>query len=263
MTPFLAMVRKELAVLFGSPLAYVVLTLVALVSSLIFFDHLRVYNQILFVFASTTMGGFETDTIPDYVNLRDQVFFPVMENLGFVLILLVPMITMRSFAEERSRGTDELLVTTLLTPGQIVLAKFVVTLAFVALMMVTSFVYPALAIREGGLGLEHLLAVFLGLLFLASGLAALGLACSAFSRNQLVAAVAALALGFVLWDFSWASGFLTEGSMRFLDGISFHPHYRFFAEGVVILSHVAYFVGVVIVCFALARFSFDLRRVAG
>ena len=94
-------------------------------------------------------------------------------------------------------------------------------------------------------------------------LAALGLVCSAFSRNQLVAAVAALALGFVLWDFSWASGFLTEGTMRFLDGISFHSHYRFFAEGVVILSHVAYFVGVVIVCFALARFSFDLRRVAG
>ena len=263
MRPFLALVRKEAAVLFGSPLAYLVVTLVALVSSIIFFEKLRFYNQILFVFASNTMGGFETDTIPDHVNLRDQVFLPVMEDLGFLMVLLVPMITMRVFAEERSRGTDELLVTTLLTPTQIVLAKFLVTSGFVALMITASFVYPALAIREGGLGLEHLLSVYIGLLLLSTGLAAIGLVCSAYSRNQLVAAVAALAAGYVLWDFSWASAFLGEGAIAFLDAIALHPHYRFFAEGVVILSHAVYFVGLVIFCFALARFSFDLRRVAG
>ena len=66
---------------------------------------------------------------------------------------------MRVFSEERSRGTDELLVTTSLTPNQIVLGKFVVTFAFVALMMAGSFVYPAMAIREGGIGLQHLAAV--------------------------------------------------------------------------------------------------------
>ena len=71
MTPLRAMVRKELAVLFGSPLAWLTLTGVGLVSALLFFDNLRVYNQILFLYASTTMGGFDTDTIPTYVNLRD------------------------------------------------------------------------------------------------------------------------------------------------------------------------------------------------
>ena len=55
------------------------------------------------------MGGFETDTIPDYVNLWDAVFFPVMETLGLTLIGAVPLLTMRVFAEERARGTDELL----------------------------------------------------------------------------------------------------------------------------------------------------------
>ena len=103
----------------------------ALVTALIFFDHLRVYNQILFLYASTTMGGFDSDTIPDYVNLRDTVFFPVMETLGITLIGLVPLVTMRVFAEERARGTDELLLTTRSRPARSSLAKFAATFLFV------------------------------------------------------------------------------------------------------------------------------------
>ena len=118
MTPLRALMRKEFATLFGSPMAYLALTMVALVTALIFFDHLRLYNQLLFVYATTTMGGFETDTIPDYINLWDTVFFPVMEALGLTLLGAVPLVTMRVFAEERARGTDELLLTTHLTPAR-------------------------------------------------------------------------------------------------------------------------------------------------
>ena len=200
MTPLRALVRKELASLFGAPTAYLALTMVALVTALIFFDHLRLYNQILFVYASATMGGFASDSVPDYVNLWDSVFFPVMETLGLTLIGTVPLITMRVFAEERARGTDELLLTTRLTAGQIVLAKFAVAYLFVALMMAVSFLYPATAIEQGGLGLEHLAAVFLGLTLHGIGLASIGLACSAFTSSQLVAAVSAWAVAFLLWD---------------------------------------------------------------
>ena len=146
MTPLHALVRKEFASLFGSPTAYLTLTMVALVTALIFFDHLRVYNQVLFVYATTTMGGFDTDTIPDYINLWDTVFFPVMEVLGITFIGAVPLVTMRVFSEERARGTDELLFTTHLTPFRIVIAKYSVTFAFVILMVAVSFIYPATAI---------------------------------------------------------------------------------------------------------------------
>ena len=205
MTALRALMRKELASLFGTPTAYLALSTVALVTALIFFDHLRLYNQILFVYASATMGGFASDSVPDYVNLWDSVFFPVMETLGLTLIGIVPLITMRVFAEERARGTDELLLTTRLGPGQIVLAKFAVTYLFVTLTMAVSFLYPALAIEQGGLGLEHLAAVFLGLTLHGIGLASIGLLCSAFTSSQLVAAVAAWAAAFLLWDLSWAS----------------------------------------------------------
>ena len=263
MRPLLALIRKEIAVLFGSPMAYLSLTLVVLVTALIFFDHLRLYNQILFVFASSTLGGFESDTIPDYINLRDTVFFPVMETLGITLIGVVPLVTMRVFAEERARGTDEFLVTTHLSAGQIVLAKFAVSYLFVTLMMGASFVYPAMAIQQGGIGAEHLLAIFLGLFLHACALASIGLACSAYTSSQLVAAIASWAVGFVLWDFSWASPFVGETTSRFLDAISLHLRYGSFAEGIVSLANLAYFVGLSMVAAAVARFSFDWRRVAG
>jgi ABC-2 type transport system permease protein len=256
-----ALLRKELASLFGSPAAYVTLTLVALVTALIFFDHLRLYNQILFVYASSTMGGFDSDTIPDYVNLWDAVFFPVMETLGLTLVGAVPLLTMRAFAEERARGTDELLVSTPLTPGRIVLAKFAVAFLFVTAMMTASFVYPASAIERGGLGAEHLAAVYVGLTLHGIGVASIGLACSAFTSSQLVAAVSGWATAFVLWDFGWIEPFVGEDAARLLDTISLHPRYGAFSEGIVALDNVVYFGALTLVCMALARFSFDLRRV--
>ena len=261
MAPLLALIRKELTSLFAVPTAYLALTMVALVTALIFFDHLRIYNQVLFLYATTTMGGFSTDEIPDYINLWDTVFFPVMETLGLTLIGAIPLVTMRVFAEEKSRGTDELLLATSLTPTTIVVGKFAVTFLFVVLMMAVSFVYPATAIQQGGLGLWHLTSVFVGLTLHAIALASIGLVCSAFASSQLVAAVSAWAIAFVFWDFAWIHPFVSEGVAGFLDSISLHLRYGSFAEGVVSLANVVFFGGVVLVALAIARFSFDLRRV--
>jgi hypothetical protein len=109
--------------------------------------------------------------------------------------------------------------------------------------------------------MEHLTAVFAGLLLLGLGIASLGLACSSFTSSQLVAAVSAWALGFVLWDFSWANAFLSERSAAFLEKIALHPRYGSFSEGIVALEDVVYFLALALVAMALARFSFDLRRV--
>jgi ABC-2 type transport system permease protein len=263
MTRVLALMRKELQVLFGSPIAYLVLFTTALVTALVFFEHLRLYNQILFVYASTTMGGFETDTIPDHINLRDTVFFPVMEQLGLLLLIPVPLVTMRVFAEERARGTDELLATTRLTPTLTVLGKFAVTFFFVALMMVVSFVYPMTAMAQGGLGLQHLVSVFLGLLLLAIGIASIGLACSAFTRSQIVAAATTVAIAYLLYDFGWTHSFVSEGLAGVLDVVSLHPHFGRFSEGLVHLDDIAYFAALAAIAGAAARLSLDIRRVGG
>lgn len=263
MRAFLALLRIELLQLLSQPTAYLTLTGVATITSLLFFDHLRVYNQLLFVYATTTLGGFAADTIPDHVNLWDQVFFPVAEQLGITWLAALPLVTMRSFAEERARGSDELLLCAGIGPGAFVLAKFAVAFVFALLLVATSFVYPATAIARGGLGAAQLASVFLGLCLHALAVSSLGLACSAFTRSQLLAAVSGWASAFVLWDFSWAFPFLSERSAAWLDALSLHPHYSAFAEGQLDLGHAAYTAALAVVCAALARLSFDLRRVSG
>ena len=263
MTPLLALMRKEVTVLFASPVAYFVLTMVALVTSITFFEHLGLYNQQLFLFASSSMGGFESDTIPDYINLRDTVFLPVMEQLGLLILLPIPLVTMRVFAEERSLGTDELLMTSLLSPGQIVLAKFGVTFGFIVMMITVSFIYPASAVVSGGLGLQHLLAVYLGLVMLGIGIASVGLVCSAFTGSQIIAAVSTVGITFVLYDFHWTFGFVSEATAGVLDAVSMHPHFGRFSEGLVALADIVYFLAIAIIAGALVRFSLDLRRVGG
>ena len=263
MSALRALIRKELAVLFLSAVAYGVLVMVALVTALVFFEHLRLYNQILFVFASSTMGGFESDTIPDHINLRDTVFNPVMDQLSLLLIIPIPLVTMRVFAEERSRGTDEWLVTTGLSASQITLAKFIVTLGFVVLMMAVSFIYPVTAISQGGLGLQHLIAVFLGLTLLAMGIAAIGLVCSSFTTSQIIAAAATVAIAFVLYDFGWTNAFVSEDVAVFLDAIALRTHFRTFAEGMIFFDDIAYFAGLIAIAFSLCRAAQVLRRVSG
>jgi ABC-2 type transport system permease protein len=259
--PLCALLRKEVSILFGSPVAYVTLTAITLVTALLLFDHLRVYNQILFVYTSNVMGGFEGGTVPARVNLQDQVFVPLMEQLAITMIGLVPLVTMRVFSEERSRGTDEFLLTSLLTPNQIVVGKFIATFFFVAVMLAASFVYPAAAVLRAGLGAEHLLAVYAGLLVLGFGLAAIGLACSAFTSSQLVAAVSAYAVAFALYDLGWLNPFVGERAAETLSLLSLQPRFAPFAEGLLTLADGVYFAGLVAVCFVLARLSLDLVRV--
>jgi hypothetical protein len=78
-----------------------------------------------------------------------------------------------------------------------------------------------------------------------------------------VAAIASWATAFVLWDFSWAHGLASEGMAAFLDGISLHPRYASLSEGIVDVADLAYFVGLTLVGMAMARLSYDLRRVTG
>ena len=263
MTAFAALVRKEAAVLFASPIAYLVLTTVAILTAITFFEHLRLYNHQLFLYASSSMGGFESDSIPDYINLRDSVFFPVMEQLGLLLLLPIPLVTMRTFARERDTGTDELLLTSGASPLQIVAAKFSVTYAFVVLMMGVSFVYPVTAIVQGGLGMQHLVAVFIGLALLGIGIASIGLVCSAFTKSHVVAAAATIALTYLFYDFGWTYAFVSAGVADVLEEVALHPHFARFSEGLVALADIVYFACLAAAAAAVVRASLELRRVGG
>jgi ABC-2 type transport system permease protein len=85
--------------------------------------------------------------------------------------------------------------------------------------------------------------------------------CSAFTSSQLVASVTAWVIAFVCWDFGWIHPLSNESTAAILDALALRPRYSGFAEGIVSLADIAYFIALVAVAMAVTRFSFDLRRI--
>ncbi len=257
-----ALFRKELRTLFASPIAYVVLTAFVSLSGIYFFQHLVNYNRLLFVFQSQGLGtvSFDQGTVPAQVNSLNELFIPFAGDLSLFLLAVIPLITMRVFAEERSHGTDELLLTTPLRSWEVALAKHATTYIFVMLLLATSSIYPAIVVAEGRLGTAHLGALYLGQLGLGVAVAAVGLACSSLTQSQLVAAIVAYAIPFVMLDFGWLEPAVSEATANLLRQVAIQSHLDTFARGVLELRQVVYFASAAVLGFAVSIASLDLTR---
>jgi ABC-2 type transport system permease protein len=256
------MVRKELRQVFSSPIAYVVLTVYVALTGIYFFQHLVSYNQLLFVYQSEglTAGGFDQGTVPSQINVLNEVFVPSSDDFGLFLLVVLPLVTMRVFAEERANGTDELLSTSGLRPWEIALGKHLATYTFVCLLLLGSALYPAVVVLRASLGFEHLFALYLGQLCYGCAVASLGLVCSSFTRSQIVAAALGYAIPFVLLDFAWLSNTVSESAASVLREIALLSHYGSFARGVIELRNVVYFAGVAVLGWILSVASLELAR---
>jgi ABC-2 type transport system permease protein len=257
-----ALFVKELRTLFASPIAYVVLTAYVALSGVYFFQHLLNYNRLLFVFQGEGIGtsGFDTGTLPLQVNSLNELFIPAANDFSLFLLAVLPLVTMRVFAEERAQGTDELLLTTPLRTWELVLAKHATTYLFVMLMIAASAIYPAMVVIRSQLGLDHLLALYLGQLSYGVAIAAIGLACSSITSSQLVAAMIAYAIPFALLDFAWLEPLLSESAAALLREVAILGHLDGFTRGVIELRHVVYFSSATVLGFVVSMASLEMSR---
>ena len=143
MRNILAIAAKDLRSYFVSPIAYVVLTGFLLLGGWFFFNLLARFNFLLNMYLS-----FRNPEAMERLNLNDFVIAPLLHNLSVILVILVPVITMRSFAEEKRTGTYELLMTSPLSVTEIVLGKFLGAFAFVFVMLLLTAVYPLILRRS-------------------------------------------------------------------------------------------------------------------
>ena len=257
-----ALAKKELRQLFGSPIAYVVLTVYVALTGIYFFQHLVSYNQLLFVFQSEgmTSANFDQGSVPSQINVLNEVFVPSAEDFGLFLLVVLPLVTMRVFAEERANGTDELLLTSGLRPYEVALAKHAVTYGFVVLLLAGSAIYPAVVVLRAGLGFEHLVALYVGQLCYGCAVASIGLACSSFTSSQIVAAALGYAIPFVLLDFAWLSNSVSEAVASALREVALLSHYGSFPRGVIELRHVIYFASIAGLGWLASVASLELSR---
>ena len=166
----------------------------------------------------------------------------VVFQAATLLLLLIPLVTMRLLAEERRHGTLEMLLATPVREPQIVLAKFAASMTLVVAMLAPTVVYPLVLAFFGQPEWGPIYSGYVGLLLLASLLSAIGLALSALTSNQVVAATLALGLSLLLWMIDTLSAVLPAPWDELFLHVSLLARFTPFATGAMYLSDAGFFI---------------------
>ena len=178
MTNILAIVKKEWRGYFASPIGYVVLGMYALVFGLF-------YAVGLYFFLQQSMAGPQMGGGP--LNVNQMLIRYVFQNSSIVMVFVVPLITMRTYAEEKRLGTVELLMTSPITDFQILAGKFLGAMSLYAAMLGLTVIHIGLLFFYGNPEWKPILTGYLGLLLLGSCIVSIGLFFSSLTKNQIVA----------------------------------------------------------------------------
>jgi ABC-2 type transport system permease protein len=213
---FLALAVKEIRALFVSPIAYAVIAVFLVLNGYTFAVTLAMTRQ-------ATLA---------------HIFF----QAAMQLVLLVPLVTMRQFAEERRGGTLELLLTAPVRESGIVLAKFTASMVVLLAMIALTLVYALVLGRFGNPDWGPVYGGYLGLVMLAGALVSIGLAVSALTANQIVAAVVSLGIFGMLWAIDAWAALLPAPVDNWVLGLSLLARFTPFAVGAMYVSDFGFFV---------------------
>jgi ABC-2 type transport system permease protein len=228
----LAVFQKELKYYFVSPIAYVVLTVFLVISGYFFYNILSIFlERSMFAAMQSQQFGGPPPSI-DVPSLVSRNFFGVLST---VILFMLPMITMATFADEKRRGTMELLLTSPITNLQVILGKFLASLSFFAVMVLPTLFYLIFVIAYSSPKMTWgpILSGYLGLLLLGGSLISLGIFISTLTENQIVAASVTFGAFLILWviDLSARSGGTTLQEV--LGYLSILNHFEDFSKGVI------------------------------
>jgi len=224
MRAFRALLGKELAIYFGSPLVYLV--------AAAFLAYTGYYFHSDLVYFLTFGFG---------MNIMENFWQLVFMDVRLVLIFSVPLLTMRLLAEERRLGTLELLVTYPVSDGAIVAAKLTACLIVVFVLIAATALYPLWVYRVQPFDMTPLIAGYLGLALLATACASYGLFVSAMTESQVLAGFLTAMPLLLLWLLSWNEAANAQIAMPVVQALSLFNHFQPFAVGIVEARDVFYF----------------------
>ncbi|HSL24269.1 MAG TPA: ABC transporter permease [Vicinamibacterales bacterium] len=251
----LAIAGKELRSYFASPVAYIITGLFAIAFAFFF-----VNTVAWFVQRSMGMDQFGGG---QPVNVNQDVIRFVLSQAAVLMLFLLPMITMRTYAEEKRSGTMELLLTSPLTDVQIILGKFLGALALYAGMLFVTALYIGMLYKFGRPEVKPLIAAYLGLLLLGGAFISVGLFISSLTRNQIVAAVGTFTLALMLWIIDWVGDQAGPTTREIVSYLSITKHFEDFSKGVIDTKHVVYYLSFITFGLFLTAKSVDTERWRG
>jgi len=179
------------------------------------------------------------------------------------MLLLIPLLTMRLFAEEKKLGTIELLFTNPIRDVEIVLGKYLACFTVFFLMLVLTILYPILLEVVYSLEIAPLAAGYLGLLLLGASFIACGTFISSLTENQIVAAMSTVGVLVFFWFIDWNEGIAGEKAVQILHQLSLFEHFSNFSKGVIDIADIAYYISLIAFFLFLTLRSLESRKWRG
>jgi ABC-2 type transport system permease protein len=247
LTNVLAVLRKELRTYFAFPLVYILSAIFLAISGWFFYTDL-----VFFV----TMA-FNQDIIQNYWQL---LFVDIGKSC---LLLTLPFVTMRLFAEERKLGTIELLYTYPLRDTEIFWGKFLASVAVFTMMLGLTLLYPIYLYTIHHYPILPLIAGYTGLFLLGCSFIAFGIFISSLCESQVVAGVVTIVALLLIWILTWNEAAFEGGLSNLLIAVSIYDHFEKFAKGVIDLYHVVYFISVIAFFSYLTLRAMEARKWTG
>ncbi len=237
MRNILTIYRKEIHGYFVSPIAYILLTMFALIFGFFFWNALGYF--VLMGMEEQMRGQ------PLPMNLNEQIIRPLLSNASVIGLFFIPMITMRLFAEEKRSGTIELLATSPVRDIEVIIGKWLAAISLYACMLLFTAINFAFLFKYGNPDWKPLAIGYLGLLLQAGGLLAIGTFISTLTKNQIIAGAVTFGVCLMLWILEWVSGYETATWAQVLAYMSVITHFQSFAKGVLDIKDAVFYLTVI------------------
>lgn len=256
MKGFKAVFKRELVAFFASPIFYVVGTIFLALSGYFFYTSVAYFSLISFQAAQNPyMAG--------QVNINEMVIRPLFDDMSIILLLIVPLLTMRLLAEEKKTGTIELLLTYPIRELAVLLGKYLATLLVLLVFLAATVIYIFLLSWVGDLEWGPVLTGYGGLVLMTAGFVSLGLFASALTQNQIIAAVVGFGALLMFWIIGWAGSVSGPVVGKVVNYLSLLEHMEPFTKGVLDSRDLIYYLNFSVFFIFLTLRYLDSKKIRG
>jgi len=244
--------RKELKSYFASWIAYLLMAFFAVIFGYFFYAATAIFVSRSMQSMMMGQGG--------PMDMNEWIIRPLLMNVSVIGLFIIPMITMRLFAEEKRTGTIELLMTSPVRDYEMIVAKWLSALTLYASILAISAVNLTYLFAYGKPDWKPILIGYLGLLLQGGCLLAVGTFISTLTRNQIIAVGGTFAVCLLLWVFDWVTAYDTSSWAKVLSYISVVTHFETFAKGVLDTKDVIFYLSMIFFGLFLTARSMESLR---
>ena len=245
--------KRDLGSFFNSPIFYVVTTVFLIIYSFIFFN-------ILNFFSFQSFQARQLQAMGMNLNLNEMVIEPSLQNMSVILLMVIPIITMRSFADEKKMKTFRLLLSSPVHLREIILGKFLACMIVVAVMISISSYSVGFLFLLGEPEPGPIVTGYLGILLMAGCFVSVGIFASSLTDNQIVAAVLTFGFSLFMWVIGWGAQAAGSTTGQVLQYLSIVDHLDRFLKGLVDTSDLVYYLSFILFSLFLCHRVLDSNR---